>query len=124
MADIPCQFVFKVLADRRFNDGTVIPKRDTEPAIRLPQGLARLVVGPPHSAQSTRTLNLRFVFEQAAPEALIMIRESTFLLVFLASLLTACNADTTQAETTSAQSFDILITGGRIVDGSGAPWYR
>ena len=53
-----------------------------------------------------------------------MIRNNPVLLVILACLLAACADGTAQQEQPLAQTYDMLITGGRIVDGSGAPWYR
>lgn len=53
-----------------------------------------------------------------------MIRNNTILLATLAFLLLACADDATQADRPTDKTYDMLITGGRIVDGSGAPWYR
>ena len=45
-------------------------------------------------------------------------------LVSVALLLSACQSTTTPAAAPAAAAgFDVLITGGRIVDGTGAPWY-
>ena len=49
-----------------------------------------------------------------------------FLIACLAGALSACQSTTPPAPTAApavAADFDVLITGGRIVDGAGAPWY-
>ena len=50
----------------------------------------------------------------------------TLVLACVAALLSGCQSTTTPASVTAprpADAFDVLITGGRIVDGTGAPWY-
>ncbi len=50
----------------------------------------------------------------------------TLVLACVAALLSGCQSTTTPAAVTAsrpADAFDVLITGGRIVDGTGAPWY-
>src|SRR5688572_16089954 len=51
-----------------------------------------------------------------------MIR--TVLLVCAAGVLTACQQQSAPAAATTSDSFDVLITSGRVVDGTGAPWYH
>src|SRR5688572_31772763 len=51
-----------------------------------------------------------------------MIR--TVLLVCAAGVLTACQQQSAPAAATTSDSFDVLITNGRVVDGTGAPWYH
>ncbi len=50
----------------------------------------------------------------------------SFLIACVAGALSACQSATTPAPVAApvvAEDFDVLITGGRIVDGTGAPWY-
>ena len=50
----------------------------------------------------------------------------SFLIACIAGALSACQSTTPPAPAAVpavAADFDVLITGGRIVDGSGAPWY-
>lgn len=48
----------------------------------------------------------------------------SFLVVCAAGVLGACQpAPAPVAAPPAAQAFDVLITGGRVVDGTGAPWY-
>ena len=49
------------------------------------------------------------------------------LIACVAGALSACQSTTPAAPAAApamAADFDVLITGGRLVDGSGAPWYR
>jgi len=50
----------------------------------------------------------------------------SFLIACIAGALSACQSSTPPAPAAApavAADFDVLITGGRIVDGTGAPWY-
>jgi dihydroorotase/N-acyl-D-amino-acid deacylase len=49
----------------------------------------------------------------------------SFLIACVAGVLSACQSTAPAPAATSATTvdFDVLITGGRIVDGTGAPWY-
>jgi len=49
------------------------------------------------------------------------MRRSRVLIVFAATVIgTACAV----TQKTSPPIFDVIITGGRVIDGTGAPWFR